>query len=94
MRSRLYQNERKIETMHNDIKRYERENMLKDEKNRYLSQENQLANQKTAKYKKIAKTLKVQIEQIEQTVSNIKKIGQEETRTLQQNIKFLERAIR
>ena len=44
MRSRLYQNERKIETMHNDIKRYERESLLKDEKNRYLTQENILAN--------------------------------------------------
>ena len=83
MRSRLYHNERKMETMHNDIRRLERENLLKEEKNRFIVQENQLANNKTAKYKKIAKTLKVQIEQIESTISNLKKIGQEETKTLQ-----------
>ena len=69
--------------MHNDIRRLERENLLKEEKNRFIVQENQLANNKTAKYKKIAKTLKAQIEQIESTVSNLKKIGQEETKTLQ-----------
>jgi predicted transcriptional regulator len=71
-----------METMHNDIRRLERENLLKEEKNRFIVQENQLENNKTAKYKKIAKTLKAQIEQIESTVSNLKKIGQEETKTL------------
>lgn len=58
MRSRLYNNERKMETMHNEIRKLERENLIKEEKIRYLTQENQLANAKTAKYKKIAKTLK------------------------------------
>jgi hypothetical protein len=62
MRSRLYHNERKMETMHNEIRRLERENLLKEEKNRFIVQENQLANTKTAKYKKIAKTLRGQIE--------------------------------
>jgi hypothetical protein len=71
-----------METMHNEIRRLERDNLLKEEKNRFIVQENQLANNKTAKYKKIAKTLKVQIEQIESTISNLKKIGQEETKTL------------
>ena len=51
-----------METMHNDIRKLERENLLKDEKNKFLMQENSLANTKTAKYKKIAKTLKTQIE--------------------------------
>lgn len=40
MRSRLYHNERKIETMNNEIRRLERENLLKEEKNRFVVQEN------------------------------------------------------
>jgi hypothetical protein len=40
MRSRLYHNERKMETMHNEIRRLERENLLKEEKNRFIVQEN------------------------------------------------------
>jgi hypothetical protein len=51
-----------METMHNEIRKLERENLLKEEKNRFIVQENQLANTKTAKYKKIAKTLRGQIE--------------------------------
>ena len=40
MRSRLYHNERKMETMHNEIRRLERENLLIEEKNRFIAQEN------------------------------------------------------
>jgi uncharacterized protein YlxW (UPF0749 family) len=67
-----------MDTMHTELKKLERENRLLDEKIKHLTNEVQLANNKTVKYKKIAMTLKAQIEHIEETIANLKKIGQEE----------------
>lgn len=72
-----------METMHNELKKLERENNLMEEKLKHAKSELDISHQKTNKYKRIAKTFKINIDSIEQTLVNLKKMSAEEVKTLQ-----------
>lgn len=82
-RSRLYANEHKMETLHKEVKNGERENILLQEKLRHLQSELAVSNNKTNKYKRIAKNFKANLDQIEETLATLKRLSQEENKTLQ-----------
>jgi hypothetical protein len=53
-----------------------------------------VSNNKTNKYKRIAKNFKANLDQIEETLATLKRLSQEENKTLQQNVKFIEKALK
>ena len=53
-----------------------------------------VSNNKTNKYKRIAKNFKTNLDQIDETLATLKRMSQEETKTLQQNVKFIEKALK
>jgi ATP-dependent Lon protease len=61
--------------MHGELKRTERENKLLEEKLKSLQSELGLSNNKSAKYKKIAKAFKSNLEQIEESFANLKRMS-------------------
>ena len=72
----------------------ERENIVLQEKVRHLESELLVSNTKTNKYKRIAKNFKQNLDQIEDTLANLKRLSQDEIKTFQKNVKFLEKAMK
>jgi len=61
---------------------------------RHLESELLVSNTKTNKYKRIAKNFKQNLDQIEDTLANLKRLSQDEIKTFQKNVKFLEKAMK
>jgi hypothetical protein len=56
---------------------------LIQEKLRHLQSDLAVSNNKTNKYKRIAKNFKANLDQIEETLATLKRLSQEENKTLQ-----------